>query len=89
MPLTRANARDREAGGTAITETAATAGRRRNTARARAAQAEDRVADNPAQGVRERDGDGRARTRNMNRGNLRRSFSVPNLDEGEIYKLKQ
>ena len=89
MPLTRANARDREAGGTAITETAATAGRRRNTARARAAQAEDRVADNPAQGVRERDGDGRARTRNMNRGNLRRSFSVPNLDEGEIYRLKQ
>ena len=87
MPLTRANARDREAGGTAITETAATAGRRRNTARARAAQAEDRVADNPAQGVRERDG--RARTRNMNRGNLRRSFSVPNLDEGEIYRLKQ
>ena len=89
MPLTRANARDREARGTAITETAATAGRRRNTARARAAQAEDRVADNPAQGVRERDGDGRARTRNMNRGNLRRSFSVPNLDEGEIYRLKQ
>ena len=85
MPVTRATAANAATAATAANT--GTAGRQRNTARARAAQAEDRVAVNPAQGVRERGG--RARTRNINRGNLRRSFSVPNLDEGEIYKLRQ
>ena len=75
MPTTRANAREAEAtSGSAATRTRATAGRQRNTARARAAQGDDRVVNDAAQQG------GRAR-----RGNLRRSVSVPNLDEGKIY----
>ena len=73
MPITRANAREAEAA-SASAATRATAGRQRNTARARAAQGEDRVVNNAGQQG------GRAR-----RGNLRRSVSVPNLDEGKIY----
>ena len=68
MPVTRASARE-------------TAGRQSNTARARAAQGG--AGANPAQDGGERDGRARNRTR-ANRGNLCRSISAPNLEEGKI-----